>query len=158
MGREWAYKNIVPKIVCERLLGKPEEASRGITDYRFFCFCGKPRFIMVDVAKYQDIKRNLYLPDWTYIDMRVVYDTLGDTLKKPERLEEMIRVAEILSEDFPHVRVDLYCIDENGKESIYFGELTFYHTGGNSAKYDKEFNRFISEGFVLPEKRFGDKR
>lgn len=38
----------------------------------------------------------------------------------------MIKICEVLSEDFPQVRVDLYNVD--GK--IYFGELTFYHFAG----------------------------
>ena len=38
----------------------------------------------------------------------------------------MLNYAKILSEDFPLVRVDLYC--EFGK--IFFGELTFLATGG----------------------------
>lgn len=38
----------------------------------------------------------------------------------------MIKVAEKLSEDFPHVRVDLY--NDNGK--ILFGEMTFYNASG----------------------------
>ena len=43
-----------------------------------------------------------------------------------ENLEEMIKVARKLSEDFPYVRVDLYNV--NGR--VYFGELTFYPWSG----------------------------
>ena len=38
----------------------------------------------------------------------------------------MIEIAEVLSEDFPHVRIDLYNIDGN----IIFGEMTFYSGSG----------------------------
>ena len=50
-------------------------------------------------------------------------------------------VAEQLSKEFPHVRVDLYNI--NG--DIYFGELTFYDGSGymsfNPDSFDEELGR-----------------
>ena len=42
-------------------------------------------------------------------------------VKKPENLDEMIRIAKILSKDFKFVRVDLYELEKK----VYFGELTF---------------------------------
>ena len=42
-------------------------------------------------------------------------------LPKPENLDEMIRIAKILSKDFKFVRVDLYELERK----VYFGELTF---------------------------------
>ena len=47
-------------------------------------------------------------------------------LPKPLYFDIMISIAERLSKDFPHVRVDLYNIAGN----IYFGELTFYDGSG----------------------------
>jgi len=43
-----------------------------------------------------------------------------------ENFDEMKKIAESLSKDFPFVRVDLYNV--NGK--TYFSELTFIPTGG----------------------------
>ena len=43
-----------------------------------------------------------------------------------ENYEKMIRIAEQLSENLVHMRVDLYNIDGQ----IYFGELTFFDQGG----------------------------
>ena len=40
-GREWPYKNVTPRIVCEKMLD-----SR-IIDYKIFCFNGKPEFLYV---------------------------------------------------------------------------------------------------------------
>ena len=55
----------------------------------------------------------------------------------------MISLATKLSEDFPHVRVDLY--QENGR--IYFGELTFFHFGGFTTfepdNYDFIFGKYF---------------
>ena len=50
---------------------------------------------------------------------------MTEKIKKPENYEDMIEIAKLLSEDFPHVRVDLYNL--NGK--IIFGELTFNASG-----------------------------
>ena len=53
----------------------------------------------------------------------------------PICLNEMIRVASILSKPFPQVRVDLY--EVNGK--VYFGELTFTSLGGMMDYYTPEY-------------------
>lgn len=49
--------------------------------------------------------------------------------KKPSGYEEMIKIADKLSEGIPHVRVDLYQSDNK----VYFGELTFYDGSGFDA-------------------------
>lgn len=52
---------------------------------------------------------------------------------KPEKLDEMVRLAEVLTNGIPFVRVDFYYVE--GK--IYFGELTFY-PGAGFEKFDPE--------------------
>ena len=59
----------------------------------------------------------------------------------------MIRLAETLSKDIPHVRVDFY--DINGK--IYFGELTFFHFSGNTRFQPDEWDYKIGEWLELPK-------
>src|SRR5699024_9652680 len=39
-GREWAYYNIKPKIICEKFLKTNSEY--GLIDYKFYCFNGEP--------------------------------------------------------------------------------------------------------------------
>ena len=60
-------------------------------------------------------------------------------------------MATKLSEDFPHVRVDLY--QENNK--IYFGELTFFHFGGFTKfepdEYDFEFGKYFDLDSICKE-------
>ena len=64
-------------------------------------------------------------------------------LPKPLNFDKMIRIAEGLSKDFPHVRVDLYNIAGN----IYFGELTFYDGSGYTTftpdSFDEEMGRYF---------------
>ena len=67
---------------------------------------------------------------------------------KIKEIKEMLEIAEILSKDFPAVRVDLYNVD--GK--IYFGELTFFPWSGY-VQYDPDsFDFEIGEKFILPER------
>ena len=65
-------------------------------------------------------------------------------IKKPKNFDKMIKYAEILSNDFPHVRVDFYNIDGD----IVFGELTFYNTSGYVSFtpdiYDYEIGKYFN--------------
>ena len=53
------------------------------------------------------------------------------TLPKPDSMDEMFRIAGILSQDKPFTRIDLY----NCNGHIYFGEITFFPDSG----FDKNF-------------------
>ena len=121
-GREWAYYGIETGIVVEQLLVNRENPAAGVNDYKIFCYGGHAKYIIVDVDRYIGHKRNFYDRDWN--DLHVTSDcpACDREIPRPENLDEMLAVAEKLSEDFPYVRVDLYSVD--GK--VYFGELTFY--------------------------------
>ena len=67
-------------------------------------------------------------------------------LLKPENFEEMVRIAEILSQGFAHMRVDLY----NLKGKIYFGELTFYNDAGFDVEISRETDEYWGGLICLP--------
>jgi len=132
IGREWAYKNIEPKIIVEKYL--EDESGVELKDYKIFCFGGVPKFIQVDFDRFTNHRRNIYSPKWEYMAFTSMYPTDQDVhVPRPENLDEMLSVAETLSAGVPHVRVDLYSIGSD----IKFGELTFYH-GSGVEKYDPE--------------------
>lgn len=119
--RENGYKNIKPRIVCEELL------EDNIIDYKFFCYHGEPLYIEIDANRYTGHLRSFYHVNWDIVEnAKMTYDNIPHKLKKPEKYEEMLQICRILSKDFKFVRVDLYYT----KNRIYFGELTFFHTGG----------------------------
>ena len=126
-GREWAYTQMKSsRIIAEKLLVNRKNPEAGINDYKIICFKGKPKVIIVDVDRYIGHKRNFYDCEWNYLGVESDCCSFGDKLPKPKNLDKMLEVASILSEDFPHVRVDLYDIDDK----IIFGELTFYPWSG----------------------------
>lgn len=124
-GREWSYKDIKPRIVAEKYM--VDESGYELKDYKIFCFNGIPKMIQVDYGRFSEHKRNLYTTDWEYIPVEIKYPTDSSyIIPKPICLDEMLKVATVLSKKFIHVRVDLYAIENR----VYFGELTFYHGSG----------------------------
>lgn len=145
-AKEWAYKNVKNRIICEELL-KP---SNGIPpeDYRFFCFNGKVKYFTVDYdsvvngIKNSDYKRNVYDLKGNKIEARIKYPNKEEIKeeKQPE-IRKMIEYAEILSKEFPHARIDFYCFDKK----IYFGEITFYHASGYQKITPNEFENELGD-------------
>ena len=115
---EWQYKNIVPRIIVEKLLVNQDGEIP--SDYKLHCFNGKLQFTQVDMDRHSDHKRNLYDINWNFIDCKWVYEN-GRSIEKPNKYEEMKAIAEKLASDFTYARVDLYLVNEH----IYFGEITF---------------------------------
>ena len=66
----------------------------------------------------------------------------------PENFEDMVAIADKLSEGYPHLRVDLYSV--NGK--IYFGELTFFAANGMAPFDPEEWDVIFGEWLTLPKK------
>lgn len=136
-GREWAYTQMKEsKIIIEKYLENEENPEAGISDYKIFCFNGKPSVIVLDIDRYIGHKRNFYNTDWQDLNISSDCPTFDRIISRPDNLKDMLDVAATLSKDFPFVRVDLYNI--NGR--IIFGELTFYPWSGyvqfNPDKYD----------------------
>ena len=137
-GREWAYTLIKQsRYIVEEYLENELNPEAGISDYKFFCFNGKPHCIAYDIDRYIGHKRNFYDIEWNNLHVSTDCDTFDDNLvPRPDGLEDMCMVAEILSKDFPFVRVDLYYI----KGKVYFGELTFYPWSGYVKFSPEEFD------------------
>lgn len=89
-----------------------------------------------------------FTPDFEKLPYRrSEYMEINRDIPKPLNFERMIKIAEILSEDFPHVRVDLY----NIKGRIIFGELTFYNASGYTVFSPDEFDFILGKEFNLPD-------
>lgn len=148
-GREWAYAKGKPKIIIEELLEDPNNTNNNVSDYKILCFNGNPEYIVLDVDRYTNHKRNIYDIHWNNLHITAEYPLIDkQSIKKPDNLNLMLSIAQKLSKDFPAVRVDLYNI--NGK--IYFGELTFFPWSGYVQFYPDSFDFELGAKFILPER------
>lgn len=57
-GREWPYRNVVPKIIAEEYIGVTEEIP---IDYKVLCFDGQPRLIEVHANRFTDEHVELFM-------------------------------------------------------------------------------------------------
>lgn len=116
---EWGYKNIPPKIICEKLL------AADIIDYRFFCFQGSPVLAKVTHDRGHSSRKAFLNLDFQSASMED-RESKNSLFQKPKQWNQMIQIAQCLSSEFPFVRVDLYEV----AGAIYFGELTFTPANG----------------------------
>ena len=144
-GREWCYKGIKPRVICERYLEESEEY--GIADYKIFCFNGQPKLIQIDTDRFHKHVKNYYDTDLNFLDVRNDCENDPDIpIPQPKMIGEILRLSRILSEGFPHVRVDFYVVEGN----VYFGELTFFHQSGYRAFEPEEFEIQMGQWLRLP--------
>lgn len=122
-GIEWAYKNIIPKILIEEYIN---EKGKPPIDYKFYCYSGRAEFLLVVKDRFSNIQKQFFTRNLSPIDIQRQQACPIENFIFPENYDEMLKIAEILSQDFDFIRVDLYNV--NGK--IYVGELTCYPGGG----------------------------
>ena len=114
-GREWPYKDVKPRIIAEKLL--EDEKCGDIKDYKIYTFEGIAKALMINsgrqngktVADYYDI-------DFRKLDFTWGYPHSDEESEKPKNFTEMIKIAELISQRFPHLRVDFY--EVNGKSYL----------------------------------------
>jgi len=139
---EWVYKNVPPRVICEKYLVNKNESA--LIDYKFYCFHGKPKFIHVDIDRFEKHCRNFYDLNWNKMPFSLCYPQAERDVKRPSRLSKMIELASALSAEFKFVRVDFYQVDEK----IIFGELTFNPGNGleifTPRKYDIEIGKYLT--------------
>jgi hypothetical protein len=154
VSREWAYKNIRPRVICERFL--TDEAGHLPSDYKFFCFDGEPRVIQVDTDRFTDHRRDLFDLDWRLLPFSFGYRPSDRSIPRPADLSTMLSVARALSAGFPFVRVDLY----STRHGPIFGEMTWYPEGGlgrfSPVEYDLELGQALN--LPSPSRSFGRQR
>ncbi len=145
--REWPYKNVIPRIIAEELL---EDASGDqIRDYKIFCFSGQPYCIQVDFDRFNGHKKNLYDTDWELLDFSFNYPAHPEIMiERPESLEKMLQMAEILSAGEPYVRIDFYTV--NGK--TFVGEITFFPASGFGKFVPEHYDKDFGDMIILPNK------
>ena len=140
---EWAYRNIKPKIICEKFL----DSKKSLIDYKFYCFNGQPKFIQVISERNISLKADYYDLKWKSLPIHSQSPRSIKGIKKPSHLNEMIQISQKLSSNFPYVRVDLYQVNNQ----VYFGELTFYPNAGMVGFKPSSWDRKIGDMLQLPK-------
>lgn len=143
--REWPYKNVKPKIIAEKFM--VDESGTELKDYKFFAFDGEVKSLFIATDRPFDTRFDFYDINFTHLPITNGHPNASRILDKPRGFEEMKRLASILSQGIPHVRVDFY--DINGK--IYFGELTFYHWSGFTPFEPEEWDKKMGDWIQLPK-------
>lgn len=148
-GREWVYESDDNRLIIEKYIESGDFS--GLVDYKFFCFNGKVKYMYViaDRKLGKSAKLAIYDRDFNKLKYyRKDEEKLLKKIEKPKHFNEMIKISERLSSDFPHVRVDLY--NNNGK--IIFGELTFFDGSGYMCFEPDEFDFELGRSFDIEEK------
>lgn len=143
--REYPYKNVVPRIIAEKLLETAD--IDGVKDYKFMCFHGvcKMVFVCSNRSK-QNVNIDFFDTQWNHLPFKRHYQNSPYPIKKPKNLEKMISIVEKIANkiETPFIRIDLYEI----LNKIYFGEVTFFPGAGleefDPKEWDYKIGRWIN--------------
>ncbi len=116
--REQNYRHLRPKIIVEEFF--TENGRTPPTDYKIFCFHGRPGFIQVDSGRFAGCFRNFYDLYWNPMPVSIRYPRGEQNHPKPPMLSRMLDLATRLSAPFDFIRVPLYA----APTEVRVGELT----------------------------------
>lgn len=144
-GREWPYKDVPRKIVCEKYM--TDSRTNDLYDYKFFCFGGEVKCFKVDYDRFIEHHANYFDKNGNILpfgeaDLPPIYDK---NIKMTKSLEKMCELAEKLTAGKPFLRADFYDVEGN----IYFGELTFYPASGMGKFTDDSWDECLGKWLEL---------
>ncbi|MCH8567421.1 MAG: hypothetical protein LAT67_04130 [Balneolales bacterium] len=145
-SKEWAYKNIPPRVICEELFLREDNSFP--EDFKIFCFSGKAKYIQVDHNRFGNHTRSIYSENWQKMPFSIGKKIHNQKVKPPLMLKEMIEISEKLSSPFPFIRIDLF----NVGEVVKVGELTCYPGNGMERFSDPEWDLKLGDLLSLPSK------
>ena len=154
-GREWPYKNVAPRIIVEKYIN--DEGSE-IKDYKFFCFNGDPKIILVCSERFSsnNMCKTWFDAEWRLLPIIENGHRVDKSIRRPHNFDLMKAKASVLSKGIPFVRVDFY--EVHGK--VYFGEMTFFPASGyekfSPEKWDRKFGEYINIDKIVRERGIHD--
>lgn len=144
--REWPYKNVHKRIIAEMYM--EDAQTKELRDYKFFAFNGTVRALFIATERGSGkVKFDYYDSEFHHLDLVQEHPMSGKQYDKPVCFEEMKRIAGLLSEGIPQLRVDLYEVNGN----VYFGECTFFHHGGMVPFHPHEWDVTFGKWIVLSD-------
>jgi hypothetical protein len=139
---EWAYRDILKEVFIEEYLDFQGTVP---DDYKFFVYHGKVKFIQLDSGRFNEHKRNMFDENWNDLNIDFSHERLIPTPKKPEFMDKMIKLAEIIGNDFDFIRVDFYYY----KNMVTFGEITVYPGAGFEKFPTKEWDIEFGKHWII---------
>lgn len=148
IGREYQYKNIVPRIICEQYIADGDFVPM---DYKIYCFNGEPDAILVCKDRFSNGSHGaryfFFDQDWNFLRYnKDEENAVAPEIEKPKHLDQMLELARKLSADFVFARIDLY----NIRGKIYFGEITLSPNSGFDADISFETDKYFGEKLQIP--------
>ena len=142
IGREWVYKGLDRKILAEKLITGHDGSIA--TEYKFFCFHGEVKLVMVITDRFEQVKRSFYDVNFKPVDTSLSDKRSNPAHTHPPHAKQALKISEKLAEEFNFIRVDLYL----AKNKIYFGELTNFPGNGFNRlepdKFDLKYGEMLS--------------
>lgn len=146
-GRDKQYRDIPRRILAEQFMEDLEQPV--LIDYKVLCFNGEPKLIEVHMNRFtENYTQDFYDIDWQKQSIWQPGDKNSEIIMdKPVQLAKMLDYSKILSANCAHLRVDWYIINNQ----LYFGEMTFFDSGGFLPFYPKKWNKRLGSWITLPE-------
>ena len=122
-GREWPYKNVKPCIIAEKYM--IDSTYSDLLDYKIHNFNGVPQVILVCSGSFSKdgLHEDFFTVNWEKIDLvRPDHPSSDLNIIKPDKLNEMLKISENISRNYPFVRTDFYIVNKK----LYLGEITLY--------------------------------
>lgn len=144
VAREWPYKNVKPRIIAEQYM--EDTSTKELRDYKIFTFNGIAKVLFVVTSRHiegEEVRFDFFDTNLKHLPFTHGRPCARKCPTIPSGFCEMKLLAEKLSKNIPHLRVDFY--EVNGK--VYFGELTFSDGGGfvpfKPEKWDNIFGEWL---------------
>ncbi len=139
------YRKLRHDIICERFLDTPD--GKPPVDYKFYCFDGRLECIEIIMDRFENY--HYILVDRDFKPLPFGKDAIRDEKfiesSKPVIYEAMRDLAELLSKEFPFVRVDIY--DRTDRPML--GEMTFFPMDGINEFFGQEGQLYLGEKLKL---------
>lgn len=144
--REWPYKDVPKRIIAEQYMEDFGINTSCLTDYKFFCFDGEPRYCQVIKDRNTHETIDFFDMDWNHqefvgLNPKAVH--AKEIPVRPLNFEQMKLMARSLAVGETFSRVDLYEINNKA----YFGEITLFPASGfgkfTPGKYDEILGRML---------------
>lgn len=148
-GREWPYKYVEKKIIAEEYLEDNNKLLSDLTDYKIYCFNGKPTYCQVITNRSTSEKIDFFDMEWRhqpFVGLTPGISNSVDVIKRPYNLERMRAYSAQLSKETYFCRVDFY--EVNNK--LYFGEITFYPKAGFGIFTPSDWDLKLGQMIHLP--------